>query len=352
MRRILLHSLFWSVFFAYDILLTYTWMNSGLSHMPEKTVLLMAVKTVLALLPVDFLLVYYLILIAAKRILVENRRQWLTLIEMLFVFLLSVVLFRVCSYYFINPLIYHMPGTGSLMEARSIFIAILELGYVGGIAFAIKLYRLQLKAKEREKNLVKEKLETELKFLRNQTNPHFLFNTLNNIYALARKDSKHTAEVVMKLSELLSFMLYESRKPRVTVRQEIKIIEDYIDLQKLRFNDRLSIKIQKKIDDGSQQIAPLLLLPLIENAFKHGAGEARFDSFIHTSISLEKEVFEFCIENSIEEKVEKPEASHIGLANIRRQLELMYKNHSIHTQHLGNLFKVQIQIHLDSYGKV
>ena len=198
---------------------------------------------------------------------------------------------------------------------------------------------------------MKEKLETELKFLRNQVNPHFLFNTLNNIYALTRKKSDKAPEVVMKLSELLSFMLYESGKESITLAEEIKILEDYIELERIRYNERLSVEFHKDLDDTSQAIAPLLLLPLVENAFKHGVSETRFDSFVRINMELKNAQFRFHIENTMPNGKTVNGSHNIGLNNIRRQLELMYKHHEFTVKPQPTSFCVEMNINLDSYGK-
>jgi two-component system, LytTR family, sensor kinase len=352
MKRPALHLLFWLVYMVQDASMHYTWMEPLLTKFTQNQQLGMAIKTMLLLLPGKLLLVYYFIFRGVKKLL-EERVNWpMILLEMAVVMSISVLLFRVAYYYIIYPQIYLMPVTQPLITARSILISILEVGYVAGIAITVKLLRLQTLSKEREKNLVKEKLETELKFLRTQTNPHFLFNTLNNIYALSRKKSDKTPEVVMKLSGLLSFMLYESGKDTIAVAEEIKMMEDYIELEKIRYNERLSVKFQKDIRDGSHKIAPLLLLPLVENAFKHGASETRFDSFINIDISLNRGYLNFSIENSVENDKGKSSNGSIGLSNIKRQLELMYAVHEMKVEDRSNTFKVNIAINLDSYGKI
>jgi LytS/YehU family sensor histidine kinase len=226
------------------------------------------------------------------------------------------------------------------------------MGYITGIAITLKLLRQQIASREKERNLVKEKLQTELKFLKNQTNPHFLFNTLNNIYALARKKSDKTPEMVMKLSELLSFVLYESGRERISLQEDIRILEDYIDLQKIRYNGRLSLSFQKNIANADGLIAPLVLLPLIENAFKYGASENRFNSYINVSIHEKAGWLKYEVENSVEKKEEKKEKECIGLNNTRRQLELMYKEYEMAIDHNEDFFKVMLTINLNSYGKI
>ena len=156
----------------------------------------------------------------------------------------------------------------------------------------------------------------------------------------------------MKLSELLSFMLYESGKDSISISEEIKMIDDYIDLQKIRYSDRLSVDFARQIDNGTQPIAPLLLLPLVENAFKHGVSETRFDSFIDIDMSLSKGQLNFLIRNSIENGKLKAGNNNIGLPNIKRQLELMYKEHMMVIEEDSKTFNVNIAINLNTYGKV
>jgi sensor histidine kinase YesM len=225
--------------------------------------------------------------------------------------------------------------------------AVLDIGFVAGGAVALKLLRMYFLSREKEKNLAKEKLEAELKFLRAQTNPHFLFNTLNNIYALARKKSDETANVVMKLSKLLRFMLYESREHRITLADELRIIEDYIELEKIRYGERLKVRIQRNIDNSSQEIAPLLLLPFIENAFKHGASETRHQSFIYIDISLNNGNLAFSVQNSKDSDEHRELKENIGLGNVRRQLQLMYPVHSLSLKNENGHFLAELTINLN-----
>src|ERR1700744_770675 len=159
----------------------------------------------------------------------------------------------------------------------------------------------------------------------------FTFFTQNSrhIYALARKKSDETADVVMKLSKLLRFMLYETKHEQIRISDEIKILDDYIELEKLRYNDRLTLSFIREIDNEGEPIAPLLLLPFVENAFKHGASESRFESFINLEMVLKDGVLEFNMENSKEENGKKVIDENIGLTSVRRQLELLYREHEV-----------------------
>jgi two-component system, LytTR family, sensor kinase len=190
-----------------------------------------------------------------------------------------------------------------------------------------------------------EKVSSELKFLKAQINPHFLFNTLNNIYALARKKSEDTPEVVLKLSNMLRYMLYETKAEKVTVEKEIQLIEDYIQIEKIRYSNRLNISFNKEIDDSKTLIAPLILLPFVENAFKHGASESRFDINIAISLQLVDNQIKFTVINTKEAHCAAIKDS-IGLGNIKRQLELTYKTHNLQIENTENHFKVTLIIYL------
>ncbi|MGB3528889.1 MAG: histidine kinase, partial [Saprospiraceae bacterium] len=199
---------------------------------------------------------------------------------------------------------------------------------------------------------LRKKLETELQFLKSQTNPHFLFNTLNNIYALARKKSDATADVVMKLSKLLRFMLYESQKKYISISDEIQVLDDFIELEKIRYGEKLQLNFKKSIDNESHPIAPLILLPFVENAFKHGASESRFDPFINIDLKLDHSMLCFKIENSNSQDYATIKSENIGLNNIRRQLELLYPEHKLEIDNKNNTFSVSLKINLDKDASV
>ena len=353
MRRIILHFIFWIAYSVQDALLEYFWLGPSLKGMPENVQLWKAMEAVLVILIPKLLFTYYVMYFAINRILADKKRIIWVAVEIVLLLLVIILLYRFLFNYVVYPYIYSgIIKTRPLLEPRLMLLGLMDIGFVSGAAVTFKLLRTQLQGKEREKNLVKEKLEAELKFLRNQTNPHFLFNTLNNIYGLARIKSEQTAEAVMKLSKLLRFMIYESKKEFITIGEEIKILEDYIELEKIRYNSRLAISFNKEIDDPDRQVVPLLLLPLIENAFKHGASENRFKSFIEINMILNRGHLNFEIENTNENGSPQKTTYHIGLGNLRRQLELTYKMFSLEVSNGQQTFKVYLNINLDSYAKV
>ena len=347
------HLAFWLIYLLQDTLLHFTWMAPYLPKVAQDDQVMMAIKTALITLVPKLILVYYLLYVGQKKIVSEKANKVLAILEITLVICFCLALFRILFYYYITPVIYQVKVSSQpLFSLRSTLISFLELGFVAGLAIALKSLRTQVKGKEREKNLVKEKLETELKFLRNQMNPHFLMNTLNNIYALARKKSDDTEEVVMKFSELLRFILYESSGQYILLSDEIKVIEDYIDLETIRYDNRLSVSFTKEIDSASYQITPLILLNFVENAFKHGISESRFESFVHIDMNVNKGHLDFSIRNTNENGGSTVRVNNIGLGNVRRQLELTYSEYDLNVENKDNIFKVNLLINLNKHVEI
>ena len=173
-------------------------------------------------------------------------------------------------------------------------------------------------------NLEKEKSATELNLLKQQINPHFFFNTLNNLYALSIVKDKQTPEVILQLSELMRYVIYKGKEEKVALAEEIKYIEDYVQLQQIRLHKKLDFKFDKEIADEKLQIPPLLFITFVENAFKHGIEPAEKDCSLHLSLQSTANSLIFSCENSIEEKNTAP--SGIGLDNLRRRMQLRFPN--------------------------
>ena len=173
-------------------------------------------------------------------------------------------------------------------------------------------------------SLQKEKSETELNLLKQQINPHFFFNILNNLYALSITKDKRTPEVILQLSELMRYVIYKGKEEVVPIAEEIKYIEDYIDLQQIRLHKQLDVQFEKSLSDEQQLIPPLLFIIFVENAFKHGIEPAEAACFLHLSLhSDEKELVFECV-NSIEHQLNQPKG--IGLENLKRRLDLHFTN--------------------------
>jgi len=191
--------------------------------------------------------------------------------------------------------------------------------------FMIKMTKDSFTKENKLVELEKEKQSAELNFLKAQINPHFLFNTLNNIYALAKNKADETPEMILKLSEILDYTIYECKSDRVAISKEWELIENYADLQALRHHDQMTILLDQQIDNDDAQIAPLILMSFVENAFKHGLKGKREGATIDISL-IEKDdqvVFKIYNTRTIHDTNNN---GGIGIQNIKRQLELQYTN--------------------------
>lgn len=194
-------------------------------------------------------------------------------------------------------------------------------------------------------SLEKEKAETELDLLKQQLNPHFFFNTLNNLYALSLQQSKQTPESILQLSELMRYVIYKAKEPAVKVQEEVKYLEDYMQLQQIRLKRKPDIQFNQEITIDSPPIAPLLLMVLVENAFKHGIEPAEEKAFVHLSLHTTANRLQFSCVNSFEQDIEKE--AGIGLANLQRRLALLYPGkHRLRTGIENHTFKAELELDL------
>jgi len=352
MKRILLHVTFWVFYTLQDAIVGMIW--SG----PDSTIgsgpFWRALMDALLCLVAKFLFTYYVLEVSVPRIVAGRYKLSRIVGEMVVVFMISILVYRVVAFYVIFPIVYRIPSPTGLVSLRGIFGAMMDIGFVAGVATAFKFVGIQVRVKENEKLLIREKLEAELKFLRQQTSPHFLLNTLNNVYALARKKSDDTAEVVMKLSELLRFILYESSDPTIPLIGEIKVLEDYLELERMRYDQRLTIRFNKELDAENYQITPLLLLPFIENAFKHGISESRFESYVYIDIRVGRGRLEYRVENSRDDGIREisNKNNNIGLVNVRRRLELTYKDYDLDIREEEHSYRVNLSLNLESHVEI
>jgi sensor histidine kinase YesM len=217
------------------------------------------------------------------------------------------------------------------------------------ITTGIRLFYYWYQQQERNHELAQQNLKTELYYLKGQLHPHFLFNTLNNIYSLCLKKSDIAAPVVLKLSGLMRYMLYDSQKDLIDLNEDIKYIKGYIELEKIRYGDRISISFNESGDLSGKQIAPLLMLPFVENAFKHGLCEDTENVWITIDLKVKQEIFYFKIRNSVNALLgnHKPDPKGFGLQNLRRRLELLYPQaHEMEIRQDIDFFEVDLKIKL------
>jgi hypothetical protein len=218
------------------------------------------------------------------------------------------------------------------VTAMSFFVNIMVVGCATGFRYTIRWNDMQMRLKEeKQKNT-----EAELTWLKSQLNPHFLFNTLNNISSLVQIDADVAQESIGQLSDLLRYTLYESNDKEVPLEGEIEFMNNYIDLMKLRCNDLVDVQVDMQPTIGSMTIAPLLFISLIENAFKHGVNSRRH-SFVHIKLETQPKQLIFTVENSFFQKTNNDRiGSGIGIENLKRRLDLAYPNRYEYVQRQNN----------------
>jgi len=215
-------------------------------------------------------------------------------------------------------------------------------------AIAKAIYQ-HFKLNQLAQQLLSEKKEAELNYLKAQTNPHFLFNTLNNIYSLARDKSDLAPESILRLSKILRFMLYQTSADEIAIEEEVQIINHYISLEQLRYDESLQILFTKEIEDMQQPLPPLLLIPLVENAFKHGIAESRQGAYIYVQLTVSNKLLIFTVKNSTETGYSDiPIKENIGLSNLRKQLPLLYRDFDFFVMNNEGEFIANLVINLKS----
>ena len=239
-----------------------------------------------------------------------------------------------------------MPDPRQLFRLRLVaeFVALLIILVISSAWSVTKISR----KKERNEELaLSEKVHSEMKFLKSQINPHFLFNALNNIYSLTITGSEHASEMILKLSDMLRYILYECNESHVPIENEWKYINNYIEFQKLKSKDELNIRMEFNNEVPGSLIAPMILIPFMENAFKHSKVEDTEHGWVSISLNNNAEAIIFQVENSVpKQKHNKDEVGGIGLENVKRRLELTYdSSHDLIINHTPTMYSAILRIH-------
>jgi len=219
------------------------------------------------------------------------------------------------------------------------------------LGMSIKLAKNYLQSQQKQQELEKEKLETELKFLRSQFNPHFLFNTINSIFVLINRDQVQASDSLAKFSSLLRYQLYECNEKEIPLNRELAYLESFIELEKLRLDHNFEIRVSLPTDQaGNLNIAPFLLMPFVENAFKHVSKKPDHVNWIKIDVSLEGEELHYQVSNSVSNESKANDAvefSGLGLKNVERRLNLLYPGrHEFITKKDESAYLVQLKLKL------
>ncbi|WP_211227102.1 sensor histidine kinase [Terrimonas ferruginea] len=350
--RLRRHLTFWAVWwlslsFLYSFIAART-AGDYLSHLP------VSMMESLVYLIVHIMLSYLLIYFVVPRF-IMRQKYGQAAIMVVCCFLLAAgtsalvkftVINNISDFYMMEPRKFFWPSWASFHMAM---MAGLRGGItVAGFAVAIKLMKTLYEKQERNLQLQKENTESQLQLLKAQVHPHFLFNTLNNIFSLTQDKSPAAAKMVTSLSDMLRFMLYESNKPVVPLSREFHLIREYIALEKVRYGNRLDLHVELPDQDNELYIAPLLLLPLIENSFKHGTSDIIDQPWITLSARIEDNMlFLKLLNGKSAGSIIPGENGGIGLQNVRKRLQLLYPGrHELQMQQEEEVFIINMKVEL------
>ena len=330
-RIIFLHLLFWALVVTY-----FAW-GFGLDIHPKKSFI-----NALFFLPGHLLTVYSLLYFLVPRYLLKQK-FWQF-------FLGFIILIFLCASYTIVAQL-SVNNVPQLQGATlSVGRNVLPFIHIAAIAASIKLLKYWYVQRKQTIEAEQQKTVAELKLLKAQLHPHFLFNTLNNLYSHTLEFSPKSPEIVLKLSGLLRFMIYESNVAKISLSKEIELLQNYISLEQLRYGDRLDISVSVNGNVGEYQIAPLLLLPFLENAFKHGTSRQLDQCWISLNLSVEESKMKFKLVNSYDthSKEVKIRSGGIGLQNVVKRLQLLYKdNYEFEILKMEEVFVVDLNVTLE-----
>jgi hypothetical protein len=314
--RLARHTAFWILMFVYQggVDFVVPTFFEGAQH----NVLKESLQLLILYMPGQFILVYSLLYFVIPKYFLKSR--YFSGILLLILFCVLAGLANDYSYrLFFNEsfMLFSSSGKHSLGMHRVLGVA--------GFASCIKYMKYWYEKESLSTILEKEKVKAELQLLKAQVHPHFLFNTLNNIYSVAQNTSPEASEMILRLSDLLRYILYECNKPEVSLTQEFKIIKDYISLESIRYSKNLDIHIRFPENTDNLLIAPLLLVPLIENCFKHGTSKMLDQPWINIQADLNENVLRIKLINGKPDHVQSNGAPNgIGLSNVKKRLELLY----------------------------
>ena len=351
--RIRNHLLFW---ITYSLVLIYNelFLSASFSREPTVHLFIGAVASHMLLLMVKIPLVYFVISYLIPQWYhperAHERKQ--LIVTGTVVLALALVVYRLLVQQVIWPFIYHeTPGAISPLQmvARYIY-SLLDLLLVIAIAVSVRLIRMRMETEKQSAALVRERAQAELMLLKSQVHPHFLFNSLNTIYALIRTDTEIASDAILRLSGIMRYLLTRSGSERVALSEETELLHDYVALQQLRFGDRIEICFEAPQPGATLLIAPLIFLPLVENAFKHGT-RALPEEPPRITIKMECKGHEltFVTVNPAAENFNRTDTG-TGLLNVRRQLGILYPGYEMSYGRVNENFVVSLKINLSAYA--
>ncbi|ASK29312.1 histidine kinase [Chryseobacterium sp. T16E-39] len=345
--KLYIHLLFWILYYILEVYLDFYWSRYQFPSFQWSLRLQNTLLLELGYFMVKIPLAYALLFVYEKAGLNKIYKYILSI----GIVVIAVLCHRLFTHYIIYPYIYGVIETqdgkqpSGFINGLVAFNSFMDLIFMVGLVFGIEITRQKNVLKDQISMLKAEKLDQELTMLKAQINPHFLFNTLNNIYGMAIKKADETPDAILQLSKVMRYNIYEAAEKNISLEKDVENIKDFIQIQKIRHH-HLSVIFNEDIDRPSQEISPLILIQFVENAFKHGVSESIGNSFITISIKLKNGILNYTIENSKEKKT-SGNSTRIGLKNIHRQLELLYPKHSLIVEDKNDRYIVQLTIDLN-----
>ena len=354
--RLARHGVFWFCWWVFCSFL-YSFPPILSAQLSYTTRLLMSAAEAIIFIPIHFFVAYSLVYFVVPQLIIKGRYLYGSL-AVICIFLITGVFNGFLSPHvgwlrnsILQPILQiQLPKRYELFSFHLSLLAGLRGGItIGGLAAAIKLMKYWYMKEQRNLQLQKENSEAQLQLLKAQIHPHFLFNTLNNIYSYTQNTSPAASRLVMGLSDLLRYMLYEGNQQLVPLHKELKMLHDYITLEKVRYDERLDVNLELPKNTDGFYIAPLLLLPLVENCFKHGLSNMIEQPWISLRIHLEGGSLVLKLVNGKPVGYTNEETtSGIGLGNVRKRLELLYpQKHFLKITDEEDVFIVDLKLELE-----
>lgn len=288
------------------------------------------------------LMVYITNYLLIPKLLYKKRYVWFGILFVVMIVSSSILKMNILGRLLNNPLLLNL---GSNLKAR-IYDNIIPHFFLVIAGAAIKLMIDQISLQKKVAEMAKEKAEAELNFLKSQINPHFLFNSLNSVYFLIDKNNSEARQALHTFSDMLRYQLYEANGEKIPIEKEIGYLKDYVDLQKIRKDENYSVQFHCQPEVKGFSIEPLLLIPFVENAFKHISHRPDGKNYVTLDLSRNNGYFEFAVENSREEGIRTTEQhGGIGLHNVKRRLELLYPGkHELSIDDKSDFYRVKLKL--------
>jgi hypothetical protein len=335
-RRFVRHIFWWLLFYAFLVFIEHTTFRQSLKSVLWTELLSIGFYVSIYYVVAEFLIPNYL---------AKNRFWAFLFLTLLFAILVTPI----------RDFVHYLRFSGNenmkeIVKANQLFSYFVSVFWAGFFTI-LKILSDWATQSRRQRELETRNIQTELNLLKSQINPHFLFNTLNSLYALTLKKSDDAPEIVLKLSEMMRYILYECNEPRVDLEKEIRYLQNYLDLEKMRLGSKMDVKLDIEGDYEGLRISPLLMLPFVENAFKHGASNSIRAGYVYLHLLITDNELNLHVENT---KAEQPlvrdpnrRSGGIGLANVKRRLSILYpEKHQLEITDESDVYSVNFWLDL------